>query len=101
MTKAGYRGHEYKRWTLESLRPLHTRWMLGETLDFIAKSVQTTRGRLRGAFRYYDLKDTPRQGSEPLFTHSRPKRLRLQPRRQRKLETPKFRRHRPPLCPTL
>lgn len=52
----------YKRWELKTLWPLHQRWLGGETLDDVAKSVGTTRGRLRGAFDYYGLLMRPNKG---------------------------------------
>lgn len=46
----------YKRWTLELLQPLYLRWQAGETLQELAHSVGSTRGRLRWAMEHYGLK---------------------------------------------
>lgn len=53
--------HRHRRWNLDLLRPLHKRWLAGERLDVIARSVKTTKGRLRGAFEYYQLYATPQR----------------------------------------
>lgn len=46
----------HRKWTLELLLPLHHRWLAGETLLQVAKSVGTTRGRLRWAMDHHGLR---------------------------------------------
>lgn len=54
----------YKRWTVEQLYGLYRRWHAGETLQELASSVGSTRGRLRWAMDYHGLK-APRTLARP------------------------------------
>lgn len=61
----------HARWSRELLLPLYRRWLEGERVRDIAKSFNTTCGRLRQAFYHYGY-ETPIRIPKPR-TRSRPR----------------------------